>query len=196
MTRAIIVVDVQQDFCEGGSLAVAGGAGVAERISHYLATERAGYDLVVATRDLHVDPGAHFARPGTEPDYVDTWPPHCLEGTPGAAYHPALRLPASTVHVVKGEHTAAYSGFEGHVDGADTPLEALLREAGVDEVDVVGLADSHCVKATSVDAATAGFTTTVLTDLTAGVSPETTEAAIVEMTSRGVRRQPSGARRT
>lgn len=191
MTRAIIVVDVQRDFCEDGSLAVAGGAEVAERISWYLAGEGGGYEVVVATRDLHEDPGAHFAPVGTDPDYVDTWPPHCVAGTAGAAYHPALRLPAGTVHVVKGEHTAAYSGFEGHVDGAATTLQAVLQHAGVDQVDVVGLADSHCVKETSIDATAAGFTTTVLTDLTAGVSPETTEAAIAEMTSRGVRRRLS-----
>lgn len=198
MPRAFIVVDVQQDFCEGGSLAVAGGAAVAERISQYLARAGDSYDVVVATRDLHEDPGAHFAPPGTDPDYVDTWPPHCVAGTAGAAYHPALRLPAGTIHVVKGEHTAAYSGFEGHVDGAATTLEEVLREAGVDEVDVAGLADSHCVKETSIDAAAAGFAPTVLTDLTAGVSPETTEAAVAEMTRRGVRRRPSraqGARR-
>jgi nicotinamidase/pyrazinamidase len=95
------------------------------------------------------------------------------------------------VHVVKGEHRAAYSGFDGHVADVTTTLEALLRHAGVVEVDVVGLADSHCVKATAIDAAGAGFATTVLTDLTAGVSPETTDAAVTEMTRRGVRRRRS-----
>jgi nicotinamidase/pyrazinamidase len=193
VTRALIVVDVQRDFCEGGSLAVTGGAEVARRVTAFLAGGHPRHDLVVATRDWHEDPGAHFAPDGAEPDYVDTWPRHGVAGTPGAEYHPDLGLPPDTVHVVKGEHAPAYSGFEGHVAGSPTTLAALLQDAGVEEVEVVGLADSHCVKATSIDAAAAGLPTTVLTDLTAGVSPETTEAAIAEITARGVRRRPSSA---
>jgi nicotinamidase/pyrazinamidase len=192
VTRALIVVDVQRDFCQGGSLAVTGGAEVARRITAFLAGGHPRHDLVVATRYWHEDPGAHFAPDGAEPDYVYTWPRHCVAGTPGAEYHPDLGLLPDTVHV-KGEHAPAYSGFEGHVAGSPTTLSARLQDAGVEEVEVVGLADSHCVKATSTDAAAAGLPTTVLTDLTAGVSPETTEAAAAEITARGVRRRPSSA---
>lgn len=182
MTRALIVVDVQNDFCEGGSLAVSGGAGVAARISRYLAARAGDYATVVATRDRHVDPGAHFAD---EPDYVDTWPAHCVAGTPGADFHPALDTSAIEDVFDKGAHAAAYSGFEG-VDDHGSTLEAHLRSHDVRAVDVVGIATDHCVRATALDAAAAGFRTRVLADLTAGVAPATTEAAVEQLTAAGV----------
>lgn len=191
--KALIVVDVQRDFCEGGSLAVAGGDAVAGRISEYIDRHASEYRLVVATRDWHVDPGAHFAATGTQPDFVDTWPRHCVVDTAGSEFHPDLRLPESAVEVRKGEHEAAYSGFEGH-DSAGHDLSEVLQRAGVDAVDVAGLAESHCVKATALDAAHAGFDTTVLSDLTVGVSPETTAAAREEMDAAGVRRRAGLAR--
>ncbi|MFE3546832.1 isochorismatase family protein [Nocardia sp. NPDC059177] len=180
MARGLVIVDVQNDFCEGGSLAVAGGAAVATAISAHLARTR--YDAVVATRDWHIDPGAHFSD---TPDYVDSWPPHCRVGTPGADFHPNLDL--TTVEEVfgKGEYTAAYSGFEGAAaDG--TTLTDWLRARGIDSVDVVGIATDHCVRATALDAHTAGFDTTVLLDLTAGVAPDTTEAALTALRGAGV----------
>ena len=186
--RALLVTDVQRDFCPGGSLLVPGGDTIAGRLSRYLADHAGDYRLVVATRDWHIDPSEHFAPPGTEPDFVDTWPAHCVAGTPGAEYHPALRLPAGVVEVIKGEHQAAYSGFEGH-DAGGTSLLAILRDADIEEIDVAGLAESHCVRDSAVDAAGAGFATTVLIELTAGVSPETTDAARRQMTSAGVRRR-------
>jgi nicotinamidase/pyrazinamidase len=186
--RAILVTDVQRDFCAGGSLVVPGGDTIASRLSRYLADHAGDYRVVVATRDWHVNPGKHFAPPGTEPDFVDIWPAHCVAGTAGAEYHPALRLPAGAVEVRKGERRAAYSGFDGH-DAGGTSLLAILRDADIQEVDVVGLAESHCVRDTAVDAAGAGFATTVLNELTAGVSPETTDAARREMASAGVRRR-------
>lgn len=182
MKRALIVVDVQNDFCEGGSLAVEGGAAVAAAISRYLDRAAEDYDSVVATRDRHVDPGSHFAE---TPDYVDTWPAHCVVGTAGAEFHPDL----DTTHVDdvfdKGAHAAAYSGFEG-ADADGVPLATYLRDRGVDTVDVVGIATDHCVRATALDASSAGFQTRVLTGLTAGVAPTTTAAAIEQLTAAGV----------
>jgi nicotinamidase/pyrazinamidase len=190
-TTALIVVDVQRDFCEGGSLAVTGGADVAVGISA-LIRRNAGrdYPVVVATRDWHVDPGRHFAASGTEPDYETSWPAHCVAGTEGAEWHPNLRLPDGVVVISKGEHQAAYSGFEGR-DERDRPLADLLRRAGVDAVDVAGLATSYCVRATALDAVKAGFTTRVLTDLVADVDPAATPATWAELRSAGVMLDPA-----
>jgi len=180
--RALIIVDVQNDFCEGGSLAVPGGADVASAISAHVAAHRDDYDHVVATRDFHLDPGDHFAD---DPDFVDSWPAHCVIGTPGAEFHPALDLEAIEAVFDKGRESAAYSGFEGAAHD-DTPLEHWLKSRGVTEVDVVGIATDHCVRATAVDAARAGLRTTVLLRLTAGVSPATVERALAEMRAAGV----------
>lgn len=182
MTRALIIVDVQQDFCEGGSLAVPGGAGVAGAISHALTSAGHGWDHVVATKDYHVDPGAHFGDP---PDFVDSWPVHCVVGTDGAELHPQLATEAIEAVFRKGEHAAAYSGFEGHTDEG-VGLAEWLRERGVTSVDVAGIATDHCVRATALDAARTGFTTTVLLDLTAGVAPDTTATALDQLARAGV----------
>jgi nicotinamidase/pyrazinamidase len=179
--RALIVVDVQNDFCEGGSLPVAGGSAVAAAISDHLRRRGAGYVAVVGTQDWHVDPGAHFSA---EPDYVDTWPAHCVVGTPGADPHPALDAGAVQAWFTKGEHAAAYSGFEGHAGSIG--LAAWLRMRDVDLVDVAGIATDHCVRATAIDAAREGFVTTVLLGLTAGVAPGTVEAALEQLTGAGV----------
>jgi nicotinamidase/pyrazinamidase len=183
VARALVIVDVQNDFCEGGSLAVAGGAQVARAISEHLTGPDGGYDHVVATQDYHIDPGAHFSA---EPDYVATWPPHCVAGTPGADFHPNLDTGAIEAVFRKGAHSAAYSGFEG-ADGDGTPLAAWLRDRGVTVVDVAGIATDHCVRATATDAATAGFDTEVLLGLTAGVAEDTTRAALGEMRTAGVK---------
>ncbi|NMH99629.1 isochorismatase family protein [Pseudonocardia acidicola] len=180
MGRALIVVDVQNDFCEGGSLAVTGGAAVAAGISGHV--RGAGYDHVVATRDHHVDPGAHFSD---APDYVDSWPPHCRVGTPGASFHPDLDVAPIEAVFSKGAHAAAYSGFEG-TDAAGTELALWLRDHDVDTVDIVGIATDHCVRATALDAAAAGFATTVLLDYCAGVAPDSTERALEELRAAGV----------
>ncbi|CND55426.1 nicotinamidase-like amidase [Mycobacterium tuberculosis] len=180
--KALIIVDVQNDFCEGGSLAVAGGAGVAAGISEYMAEHAADYAHIVATRDFHLDPGAHFAD---EPDFVDSWPPHCVIGTPGADFHPNLALAPIEAVFSKGRESAAYSGFEG-VSDDDTPLADWLSARGVDSVDIVGIATDHCVRATAIDAARAGLRTTVLLDLTAGVSKTTVDRALDELRAEGV----------
>ena len=181
MARALIIVDVQNDFCEGGSLAVAGGADVAAGISGLLAAD-GGWDHVVATKDYHVDPGPHFGDP---PDFVDSWPAHCVAGTAGADFHPDLVTDRVAAVFRKGEHAAAYSGFEGLSD-AGAGLAAWLRDHGVTDVDVVGIATDHCVRATALDAAAEGFATTVLLGLTAGVAPATTAAALDQLRDAGV----------
>jgi nicotinamidase/pyrazinamidase len=185
--RALIIVDVQNDFCEGGSLAVAGGAAVAQRVSEHVVQHAADYDHVVATADWHIDPGPHFSD---TPDYVDSWPVHCVADSEGADFHPHLTTALHHVEAVfrKGEHAAAYSGFEGHSDdGEGSSLAAWLREHEVGQVEVVGIATDHCVRATALDAQREGFDTTVLLDLTAGVARPTTEAALHEMDEAGIR---------
>ncbi|HEY8479530.1 MAG TPA: isochorismatase family protein [Spirillospora sp.] len=180
--KALIIVDVQNDFCEGGSLAVGGGAGVAASISDYVAGHRSDYAHVVATRDFHLDPGDHFSD---DPDFVDSWPPHCVIGTPGADFHPNLNLAPIEAVFSKGRENAAYSGFEG-VSDDDQPLAEWLTARGVDAVDIVGIATDHCVRATAVDASRAGLRTRVLLDLTAGVSKPTVDKALEELKQEGV----------
>ncbi|MEU8525110.1 MULTISPECIES: isochorismatase family protein [Streptomyces] len=187
MHRALIVVDVQNDFCEGGSLAVAGGADVAAAVTD-LVGEAAGavYRHVVATRDHHIDPGDHFS---VAPDYVSSWPAHCVAGTEGVGFHPnfAPAVASGAIDAVfdKGAYNAAYSGFEGLDENGGT-LAQWLRDREVTEVDVVGIATDHCVRATALDAAREGFRTKVLLDLTAGVSAETTDRALEELRAAGV----------
>ena len=180
--RVLIVVDVQNDFCEGGSLAVAGGAEVAHTITELLAADHP-YDLLVATRDQHIDPGAHFSD---HPDFVDSWPPHCVLGTPGAEFHDQLGYRGFDAVFDKGEYAAAYSGFDGR--SADQhALDAWLTEHGAGRVDVCGIATDYCVKATALDAAGRGFDTTVLVDLTAPVAPQQLDATWAELEAAGVR---------
>ncbi|WP_152192334.1 isochorismatase family protein [Georgenia satyanarayanai] len=186
--RALLVVDVQPTFCEGGALPVAGGNAVAQAIAEYAAAHRDHYALVVTTQDWHIDPGRHFATPPEEPDYVDTWPPHGVAGTAEAELHPALADLAPDASVRKGQYAAAYSGFEG-TDGEGRTLAQLLD--GVTAVDVVGLAESHCVKETALDAVRAGMSARVLSDLTAPVTPEQGELARAEMREAGVEITPS-----
>jgi nicotinamidase/pyrazinamidase len=180
--RALIVVDVQNDFCEGGSLGVAGGSAVAAAISAYLAAGGDGYAHVVASRDYHIDPGDHFSD---RPDFAGTWPPHCVAGTPGAQFHPDLDTGHFETVFSKGAYAAAYSGFEG-ADEAGTPLAAWLRERGVDTLDVAGIATDYCVRATALDAAREGFATRVLLHLTVGVAPVTTVEALAALRNAGV----------
>jgi nicotinamidase/pyrazinamidase len=185
--RALIIVDVQNDFCEGGSLAVEGGAAVARDVNSLLASPDHGYAHVVATNDYHIDPGSHFSD---NPDYWQSWPVHCVAGSPGAAFHPALDPTRFEAVFRKGTHAAAYSGFEG-VDEKGTPLGDWLREHDVDQADVVGIATDYCVRATALDAAAAGLRTRVLLGLTVGVDPRTTDEAITAMRAAGVEVTPA-----
>ncbi|MDU2071595.1 MAG: isochorismatase family protein [Cutibacterium avidum] len=180
--RALIVVDVQPTFCEGGALPVEGGNDCARRIAAYLGTSRDRYDMVVTTQDWHIAPGSHFSP---TPDFVDTWPPHGVAGSDEAQIHPLLADVLVDARVRKGQYAAAYSGFEGTTED-DVGLEQLLRDAGITAVDVVGLALSHCVKDTALDAVRLGFATRCLTDLSEPVSPELGDAAVSAMRQAGV----------
>jgi nicotinamidase/pyrazinamidase len=197
--RALLIVDVQNDFCEGGSLAVAGGAAAAAAITDFLASTTADqYAHIVATQDHHVDPGSHFSA---EPDFTDSWPAHCVAGTPGAQFHPALDTSRFEELFRKGEYVAAYSGFEGRSGGlvssatavaggpvpnpAGTPLADWLASRQVTGVDIAGIATDYCVKMTAVDAIRLGFDVRVLIDLTAGVGSTTTAEAVRQMRSLG-----------
>lgn len=222
MPKALMIVDVQNDFCEGGSLAVEGGESVACSITELAGLNRAGgaYDYVVATKDWHIDPAGHFATPGTDPDFVNTWPVHCAAGSHGAAFHPKLEVALDEVFL-KGRFTASYTGFDGTAssdcgltsdgehhtsdgghhtsavpsadgikseapDALGVSLEEWLRQRDVTEVDIVGIATDYCVRATALDAVRAGFNTSVLTAYCAGVTEDTSAAALDEMASAGV----------
>ncbi len=186
-SRALIVVDVQNDFCEGGSMGVAGGTSVAAGIGRYVADHADDYAAVVATADWHRDPGSHWSD---HPDFVDSWPVHCKVGTTGADFHPHVVSAIETAHAVfrKGEYSAAYSGFEGSadVDGRPVGLADWLGTHGVTSVDVVGIATDYCVRATALDAAKLGLTTRVLLDLTAGVAEASTREAVRDFEAAGV----------
>jgi nicotinamidase/pyrazinamidase len=187
MARALLIVDVQNDFTEGGALGVAGGAVVARGITRLLSEHPRRYDLVVASRDWHHgddDNGGHFARAGLAPDYVTTWPVHCVAGSPGAEYHPDLNTEAIDVHVKKGQGAPAYSLYEGVADNGRTVGE-VLDAAGVDAVDVVGIATDYCVRASALDALRDGRTVRVLTDLVAGVAAESSVRALDELAAAG-----------
>ena len=176
--RALIVVDVQNDFCEGGALGVSGGAAVASGVNQI----SGDYPVVVATRDYHIDPGAHFSE---NPDFVDSWPPHCVAHTDGVGFHPSLDTGPFQAVFDKGAYSAAYSGFEG-ADPQGHSLADWLSAKHVKAVDVVGIATDHCVRATALDAVRAGLHTRVLLDFTAAVAEQTTEAALHELREAGV----------
>jgi nicotinamidase/pyrazinamidase len=198
MSKALIVVDVQPTFCEGGELGVPGGNAVAERIAAFVNEHRGDYAYIATTQDWHIEPGSHFSE---HPDFVDTWPPHGRASTPNARLHPAIAALGIVHHFKKGQYSAAYSGFEGIEDNTDAipsrdevkaqeqaghTLANALKAAGIDHVDVVGIAESHCVKATALDAKQLGYEVTVFSDLTVPVSPESGEAARVAMREAGV----------
>ncbi|MCU1441371.1 MAG: amidase [Rhodoglobus sp.] len=184
MTSALFIIDVQNDFTEGGALGVSGGAAVAAGVTRLLEEHPERYDHVFASRDWHDgdnDNGGHFHA---QPDYVDTWPVHCVAGTPGAQYHPALDDELVDIHVRKGQGRPAYSIFEGVTDEGETLPEALDR-LGVTDIDVVGIATDYCVLASALDGLDSGHRVRVLTDLVAGVAPESSEAALVRLQSAG-----------
>ncbi|SPM36443.1 Nicotinamidase-related amidase [Mycobacterium rhizamassiliense] len=179
--RALVIVDVQNDFCAGGSLEVPGGAALAVAINRHLAG-RPGYRHVVATQDFHIDPGDHFSD---QPDFSASWPRHCVAGSHGAQFHPDLDTAPIEAVFRKGAFAAAYSGFEG-ADDDGTALLEWLQQRGIDGVDLVGIATDHCVRRTAEDGVRAGLTTRVLVDLTAAVAPDSAAAALAEMRSAGV----------
>lgn len=192
MTRALVIIDVQNDFTEGGALGVEGGAAVAAAITEHMCAHPDDYAVVIASRDWHDsdnDNGGHFALNG-EPNFVSTWPPHCMAGTDGAEYHPALDTGLIDIHVRKGQGVPAYSIFEGTTDDGRA-LQTALDGLGITEVDVVGIATDYCVRASALDALRAGRRVRVLSDLVAGVAPASSAAALAELVSAGATVAPS-----
>lgn len=191
MSKALFIVDVQNDFTEGGALGVDGGDAVAQRISRYLEAHAGDYAVIVASRDWHDgdnDNGGHFHD---QPDFVDTWPVHCVSGTEGAEYDPGLDTTAVTHHVKKGQGRPAYSLFEGTTDDGVT-VSHLLEEHGVVDVDVTGIATDYCVRASALDAIEHGRHVRILTDLVAGVAPESSDTALAELAHAGAELAESG----
>ncbi|MEY4321725.1 MAG: hypothetical protein RL167_453 [Actinomycetota bacterium] len=187
MAKALFIIDVQNDFCEGGSLACAGGAAVAANIASYLESQKSHYDVVIASRDWHDADNTnsgHFAAAGEQPDWVNSWPVHCVAGSAGAEYHSNLDTSKIDIHIQKGQGIAAYSIFDGHTpEGKST--QDLIKELNIDEVDVVGIATDYCVLASALGARKLGLEVTVLTNLTAGVAAESTENAIDQLVDAG-----------
>lgn len=186
MSKALIVVDIQNDFCEGGSLAVAGGAKVATDVDAYMRKNREHYAFVVATLDYHSprgDNGGHFSD---TPDFVDSWPSHCVQGTIGAGFKAPLEGEQFVEIFTKGDGKPSYSGFEGTGQVSKGLLHKWLSDRGVTEVDIVGIAYDYCVKATALDAAEFGYKTTVLKDMTAAVSDANDEAVEQAFSAVGV----------
>ena len=187
MAKALFVIDVQVDFCEGGALACEGGAAVARKITGYIREHRAEYDYVIASRDWHTPNslnGGHFPPEGTEPDFVNHWPLHCIAGTEGAEYHPSLDSSLIDVHIKKGQDAHGYSIFEG-VSEQGEPIAELIERLGIVSVDVVGIATDYCVRASSLDALKHDLEVKVITSLTAGVAPQSIERAIDELVDAG-----------
>ncbi|WP_221586377.1 isochorismatase family protein [Microbacterium sp. G2-8] len=192
MSRALLIVDVQNDFTEDGALAVAGGDAVAVGVTRLLTARARDYAAIIASRDWHdpdSDNGGHFSE---SPDYVDTWPVHCVARTPGAEYDPWFDSAAVTHHVKKGQGVPAYSMFEGATDDGST-VPQILDDEGITEVDVVGIATDHCVLASARDALAAGRRVRVFTDLIAGVGPDTSSAALDQLVAAGAELGSSGA---
>ena len=182
MSRALFIIDVQNDFTEGGALGVDGGAAVAEGITSYLKANSERYDHVFASRDWHdadSDNGGHFATTDP-PNFVTTWPVHCVADTRGSEYHPSLDTSVVGVHIKKGQGIPAYSIFEGTSEDGKTVAE-LLDEFGVVDIDVVGLATDYCVRASALGAIEHGRAVRILTDLVAGVAAINSEAALIEL---------------
>ncbi len=188
MAKALLVIDVQNDFCEGGALACEGGAAVASKISSFIRDHKAHYEFVIASRDWHTPNDSndgHFPPAGVQPDLVRTWPLHCIAGTSGAEYHTNMDQSLIDIHIKKGQSANGYSIFDGITDQGDS-FEEVLQKHAITEVDVVGIATDYCVRASALDSAKHGLSVKVISSLTAGVSAESIERAIDEMVDAGV----------
>ncbi len=181
-TSALLIVDVQNDFCPGGALPVAGGHDIVPVVNEYARQFAEAGCLVVADRDWHPGRTTHFVQFG------GAWPAHCVQGTPGAEYHPELKLPPETIHITKGmgAEEDAYSCFEGR-DAAGNGLTAILTEGAVRTLYVVGLATDYCVKHSVLDARKAGFDVVVLADACRAVNVQSgdDQRALDDMRSAG-----------
>lgn len=187
--RAVLVVDVQNDFCPGGALAVARGDEVVSVLNTVIERLVGEGAAVYASRDWHPQVSTHFNT------YGGPWPVHCVAGTRGAEFHPALRLPQGTLVITKGNESGAdgYSAFEGRT-AAGTTLGDELRNRGVEHLIVGGLATDYCVRASVLDARKAGLIVTVLADAIRGVEAThgDSEKAIAEMQAAGALVSTSG----
>ncbi|MGI6579577.1 MAG: isochorismatase family protein [Saccharofermentanales bacterium] len=181
--KALIIVDEQVDFCEGGSLAVNGGAEVVKKTTEFLKENAADYDLILATRDWHLPDNSNGGHISDSPDYLDTWPAHCVRETPGAEYHANLDTDFIQIHIVKGMGRPDYSGFQGEDSESGKSLDEILRENEISELDIIGIAEDHCVRATALDGLTLGYQVRVFKDLTAPVTPGS--GALEEVASKG-----------
>ena len=179
---ALLIVDLQNDFCPGGALPVADGDRVIAPINRAARFFAAARLPVLASRDWHPPVTGHFR------EFGGAWPAHCVQGTPGAAFHPALRLPEGTVLLSKGmdPELDGYSAFEG-VTADSRPLAGLLGELAVQRLFVCGLATDYCVLSTALEALRRGFEVTLLTNAVAGVDavPGASAGAIEEMKKAG-----------
>ena len=184
MARALLIVDVQNDFTEGGALATRGGAQVAKDITAHLRKHAGEYSVVLASRDWHdadSDNGGHFSE---SPDFVDSWPRHCIAGTPGAEFHPDLDASLIDVEVRKGQGAPHYSAFQG-VTKAGQNLVEVLASRDVEDLDIVGIATDHCVRASALDALEAGIQVRILDALTSAVGEDSRAAALAEIRAAG-----------
>jgi nicotinamidase/pyrazinamidase len=181
---ALIVVDVQKDFCPGGALAAPGGDDIIPALNRYLADARARDITVYASRDWHPAMTSHFKEYGGE------WPPHCVQGTDGAQFHPELKLPPDTIVVSKGDdpQRPGYSAFDGHTPQGKALLHDL-RDRQIRRVYVTGIATDYCVKATALDAVQAGLEVRILPDAITGIDvrPGDAQRALDEMSAAGAR---------
>lgn len=186
MTSALVIVDVQNDFVEGGSLAVTGGKYLADSIDKYLRMMSMLYDVVIATRDWHEpdDNGGHFSA---EPDFKDTWPPHCVMGTAGAEL---VFSEGYDYLISKGQGEPAYSAAQGRYLLTGETYLHLLDRLRVHKVDVCGIATDYCVAATAYDTFAAGYDVRVLSHLCAGVAVTTTAKALSNMRLTGIKVVP------
>ncbi|TAN35069.1 isochorismatase family protein [bacterium] len=193
MRSALLAIDLQADFVQGGNLPVPNGLQVAAQIARHIRHFKTEYAFVVATRDYHEDPADHFSP---QPDYHATWPPHCVIGTLGAAFVPPIanlvREKLIQTVVSKGRHAAAYSGFEG-LDPRGHHLVDVLKEARIDHIDVCGIATDYCVRATALDARKNAFQVRVLVNLCAAVNEATGQQAMDELKAAGCQLQAATA---
>ena len=188
-----MIVDVQVDFVEGGSLGVKGGLLVAAMIARHIRHFKNEYQFVVASRDYHENAPDHISA---NPDYVNTWPPHCMVGTPGAAFVPTIQNLVREKYiqtvVTKGRNAAAYSAFDG-LDNRGHPLLEVLKEQRIDHIDVCGIATDYCVRASALDARKNQFQVRVLVNLCAPVDEAQGQAALEEMRLAGIQLQAATA---
>jgi nicotinamidase/pyrazinamidase len=193
MRNALLVVDVQVDFVEGGSLGVKGGLQVAAMIARHARHFKQEYQFVVASRDYHENAPDHISD---HPDFINTWPPHCMVGTPGAAFVPTIqnliREKFILTVVTKGRNAAAYSAFDG-LDNRGHPLLDVLKEQRIDHIDICGIATDYCVRASALDARKNQFQVRVLVNLCAAVKEETGLQALEEMKAAGCQLQAATA---